>query len=158
MNPADALRDLLVNPPPPGKDLVWLGDEFLTLAQHTGSLVAEISRAEDGSRSLVCSFDGPTPGRTVFTQRSATYLFRPLLARLAKLGSDETGAEFDPYHTRYTLARSSRDGAVRLEVAIENTPAVQRVQITRKLVGLVPAPAGVTGATAEPGPAAQPTA
>lgn len=70
-------------------------------------------------------------------------LFRPLLATVSNLAAEESGAEFDPYHGRYTLDRPGPDGPVRLDVAITNTMGEQRLVIAR-------VPAQAPAATPEP--------
>jgi hypothetical protein len=108
-----AVLDLFAQLPDSEKDVVWLADQVLSVAQHAGPV--ELSAASFGGRQ-------PTPLRR---------LFRPLLARLAKAAADETGTQFDPYHGRYTLTRAARDGTVRLEIAITNTPGEQCLCIQR---------------------------
>jgi hypothetical protein len=80
-----------------------------------------------------------------------------LLARLAQVGSDETGTECNPYGDRFALTRSSRSGPVRLEVEFTNTPASQELVITRTPVTAAPRATGATDSpAADPQP--QPTA
>ncbi|MBY0457593.1 MAG: hypothetical protein K2V38_09670 [Gemmataceae bacterium] len=122
---ADAVFGLfapLLDANEPGRDIVWLADQLLGAVQHFGSVTLE--RTAEG---VVCQ----SGEQTRATDRVAARLFRPLLARLAVIGVDETGAACDPYSGRYALVRSSRTGPVRLEVAFTNTPAAQRLTIER---------------------------
>jgi hypothetical protein len=141
--------------PTSGKDLVWLGDELIAIAQHVGSVALEMVRDAEGARSLVCRSDPPAAEPLRFSDRGLLYLFRPLLARLAVLCSDETGQAFLPYGGRYSITRSSRRGPVRLDLDFANTPAEQRVQITR--VAVTPTvPSLGNGSTAYPASSPQP--
>jgi hypothetical protein len=133
---AVAVRDLFTRLPLPGKDIVWLADELLAIAQHLGSLSLEVVRDGGDNRSLVCGSDSVPP--FALPGRGPLYLFRPLLARLAKVGADETGTECNPYGGRYALTRSSRSGPVRLEVEFTNTPASQRLVVTHTPVSTAP--------------------
>jgi hypothetical protein len=117
-----------------GQDVVWLGDELIAITQHVGSVAREMVRDATGVRSLVCRSDPPTGEPIRFSDRGPLYVFRPLLARLAVMCSDETGQAFLPYGGRYSLTRSSRDGPVRLDLDFANTPSEQRVHITRVAV------------------------
>lgn len=131
---ADAVRDLFARLPLPNKDLIWLADELIGIAQHVGSLSLQIERDDSGTRSLVCRSAPPL----TIGGRGPVYLFRPLLARLAVLGADETGTEPQPYGGRFALTRSSRTGPVRLEIAFTNTPAAQQLTIDRVPVAVGP--------------------
>ncbi len=130
MTAAEAVRDLFAHLPAHGKDLVWLADELIGIVQHVGPVFLEVVRDDADNHSLVCRSGSTTPALTL-AGRGPLYLFRPLLARLAKLGSDETGTECSPYGDRYALTRSSRSGPVRLGIEFTNTPASQRLAITR---------------------------
>ena len=57
--------------------------------------------------------------------------FRSMLARTLVLGQHETGVELNLYGDRFSLIRSSGPGPVRLEFEVVNTPACQRLRITR---------------------------
>jgi hypothetical protein len=150
---AEAVRELFARLPIPGKDLVWLADELLGIAQHVGSVSLGVVRDDAANRSLIYRSNPPVllPGRGPLS------LFRPLLARLAQVGSDETGTECNPYGDRFALTRSSRSGPVRLEVEFTNTPASQELVITRTPVTAAPRATGATDSpAADPQP--QPTA
>jgi hypothetical protein len=124
---ADAVRALFAQLPAPGKDLIWLADELIGIAQHAGSVM--LARVADSdAHALVCRTDADPP---FSPGRDAVRLFRPLLARLAVLGADETGTEPQLYGGRYALTRSSRGGPVRLEIEFTNTPGLQQLTITR---------------------------
>jgi hypothetical protein len=130
------LRDLFSEYPFPGKDLVWLVDEIVRIVQHTGSIVLEFLRDDSGApHGLVCRSPA-APHDECLLPVPRVGVFRSILARVGVMCSQETGTGFDPYHGRYVLTRSSRDGAVRLDVDIENTPGQQRLRIDR-----VPVPA-----------------
>lgn len=123
---ADAVRELLARPPQPGYDVVRLADDLISVAQHFGSLELEAVVAGDARAVVVrgepsIALPGGGPVR----------LFRPLLARLAVLGADETGTACDPYRAAFVLVRSARGGPVRLAVELTNTPSVQRLSIAR---------------------------
>jgi hypothetical protein len=122
-----AVRELFAQLPLPGKDVVWLADQVIAIAQHLGSVGLECVRDGD-AHALVCRTDS---AQLIIAGRDPLRLFRPLLARLAVLGADEAGGEPQLYGGRYALVRSSRTGPVRLEVTFANTPANQHVTITR---------------------------
>jgi hypothetical protein len=130
VTPAEAVRELFNRVPQPGKDLVWLADELISIVQHIGSISLELVREETNSSSLLCSCSSPDSALKL-DGRGAPYLFRPLLARLAVLGSEETATEFQPYGGRYSLTRSSRSGPVRLDIDFINTTTTQRLTISR---------------------------
>jgi hypothetical protein len=130
VNPADAVRELFARLPAAGKDLVWLADELIGIGQHLGSVSLEFERDAAGNQTLVCR-SGSTAPPLSLTGQGPLHLFRPLLARLAVVGAEESGSECTPYGGRYVLARSSRTGPVRLELEFTNTPASQRLAITR---------------------------
>lgn len=110
MTTTDAIRDLVAQIRSQGKDIVWLADQVLLVAQHGGRIaLSDTTLGEDNS--------------------DFRRLFRPLLARMAKVAADESGAAFDPYSGHYTLTRSGRGGPVRVEIEIQNTTAVRRLQI-----------------------------
>jgi hypothetical protein len=144
---ANAVRELFAQLPVPDKDVVWLADQVIAIAQHLGSVGLERVRDGDG-RTLVCRTDST---QLVIAGRDPLLLFRPLLARFAVLGADETGGEPQLYGGRYALVRSSRTGPVRLEVVFTNTPGSQHVTITR-----VPADVAPRAGAANPAP--QPSA
>jgi hypothetical protein len=120
----------LLGSPHPGRDLVWLADQLIALVQYSGSLTLEVRHTEGGARELVCRPAGE-PRETVLPGRGPLYVFRPLLARIAMVGADETATEFQPYGGAFTLYRSGRSGRVRLDVAYSNTPAKQSLDIRR---------------------------
>lgn len=146
---AEAARELFARLPVPGKDIVWLADELIGIVQHFGS-VALFRLPDADAHTLVCRAGSEQP---FSPGRGALRLFRPLLARIAVVASDETGTEFRPYGGRYTLTRSSRTGPVRLEIEFTNTPAIQQLTITR-----VPASVAPRTATADAGVLPLPTA
>src|SRR5580698_10759501 len=130
VTPAEAVRELFNRLPEPGKDLVWLADELISIVQYIGTFPLEIVRDETDSSSLFCNCGSPDSAVEV-GGRGALYLFRPLLARFAVLGSEEASAEFQPYGGRYSLIRSSRSGPFRLDIEFINTTASQRLSISR---------------------------
>jgi hypothetical protein len=156
VTPADAVGELFGRLPVPGKDVVWLADELVAIVQHVGSVSLQVEQDEGGSWSLVCRSTPPPAHPIRFSGRGPLYMFRPLLARLAKMASEETATEFQPYGGRYTLTRSSRIGPVRLDVEFTNTPASQRLCITRTLVARASAVL-VGNGTAPPPQPAEPT-
>jgi hypothetical protein len=133
VTPSEAVGELFGRLPQTGKDIVWLADELISVVQHIGSISLEIVRDGTDSSSLVCSSDS-TESPVIVGGRGPPYLFRPLLARLAVLGSEETGTEFQTYGGRYSLTRSSRSVPVRLDIEYTNTTTTQRLTISRTLV------------------------
>jgi len=129
-----AVRDLFAQLPVPDRDIVWLADQVVAVAQHLGSVALERVSDADGP-ALICRTHAT---QHVIAGRDPLRLFRPLLARIAVLGADETGTEPQLYGGRYSLTRSSRIGPVRLEIEFTNTPSNQRISITRVPVGLAP--------------------
>ena len=146
---ADAVRELFAQLP--GKDIVWLADQVIAVAQHLESVALECVR-DGGERTIVCRTDS---AQRVIPGRDAPRLFRPLLARFAVLGADETGTDPQLYGGRFALVRSSRTGSVRLEVTFANTPGDQHVTITRTLMA-APQPAAPDSGVADAAP--QPSA
>jgi hypothetical protein len=131
----DGLRDFFTQYPFPGKDIVWLADELLRIAQHFGSIHIESCPDESGLHGV--SYSSPeAPDLLVPHPRFRIGMLRSILARLAVLCSQETGSDFQPYGGRYTLRRSSRVGPVLLEIAFQNNPGCQQLQITRVPVDL----------------------
>lgn len=128
MTAADGLRDLFAQYPFRGKDVVWLVDELLGVAQHFGSLILQSRPDETGLRGL--SYQSPG-GPEAHLSGFRIGMLRAMLARLAVLCSQETGTDFLPYGGRYSLRRSSRIGPVRLDIEFTNTAGPQRLQITR---------------------------
>ena len=134
VNVLNGVYELFSTYPFPGKDLVWLVDEIVQLVQHTGSVHFEFIRDEAGQPcGLVCR-SPESPAAECRLPVSRLGVFRSMLARLAVMCSDETGAEFQPYGGRYSLARSSRDGPIRLDIEFINTTASQTLTITRSPV------------------------
>lgn len=134
LNAGEAVRELFAQLPVPGKDVVWLADQVVAIAQHVGSV--ELERVRNGEEHTLIY-------RTDTTQQAIAggdllRLFRPLLARFAVLGADEAGGEPQLYGGRYSLVRSSRTGPVRLEVAFVNTPGSQKVTINRIPMSVAP--------------------
>lgn len=123
---ADAVRDLFASLPVPGRDVVWLADQILAVAQHVGSFALEWETPD--RRAVVCRA-GST--ESVLSGTAPARLLRPLLARFAVLGADEVGGEPQFAGGRYSLTRSSRTGPVRLEIAFANTPDRQHIRLTR---------------------------
>jgi hypothetical protein len=153
----DRLHDLFAGYPFPGRDLVWLVDELISIAQHTGSVAMGVNRTPDGSASCLVCAAPPVLKRQLPLPQVRTGTFRSILARLAQVGSDETGTECNPYGDRFALTRSSRSGPVRLEVAFTNTPAAQELVITRTPVAVTPRAPSATDTPATD-PQAQPSA
>ena len=140
MTALDEIYRLMAGVPHPAMDVVRLVDELIGAAQHSGMAVIEYVQ----DKGLCCrEMEG---GKERWLPHFHKGLFRTILARIAVLCSDESGVEFDPYHGRYALRRSGRIGAVRLDVAIENTPAMQRVEITPVPISATPAPVATNGA------------
>jgi len=152
----DSLLDLFSPTPRAGKDLVWFGDELINIAQHTDYVRLENRRGEDDpfKRELIYQVDSPTAEVLPLPQQQYQRLFRPLLARLATLGADETGTPWDPYSGCFTLVRSSRGGRVLLRVEYQNTTAEQWVRFTRTMTDRHSPVANGTPAATAPQPAA----
>ena len=132
---AEAVQELFARLPQSDKDIVWLADELIGIVQHIGAVSLEVERDGNGIAWLVCRSQ-PTDPDLKIDGRGPLRLFRPLLARLAVLCSEESGTEFQPYGGRYGLTRSSRTGPVRLDVEFTNTPATQRLTISRAMLPL----------------------
>ena len=109
--------------------VVWLADQLLVLAQHAESISLEETDTE-----LVCHCGD----RSVVLPESYKRLFRPLLARLAKVAADESGTPFQPYGGRYSIRRAGDSGPVRLEIEIENTPKHQSLRVRSSLLSDLP--------------------
>ncbi len=152
MTPAEAVSELFARLPASGKDVIWLADELIGIAQHVGSVSLEVVRDESDNRTLVCRSNSSSPPLTL-TGREPLYLFRPLLARLAVVGAEESGTALNPYGGRSVLSRSSRSGPVRLEIEFANTPESQKLSITRTLVSISrPNGSPVEAASSNPSP------
>jgi len=70
------------------------------------------------------------------------------------IAAEETGTEFQPYGGRYYLFRTGPNGPVRLDVDFSNTPASQRLTITRTPAAKGSIVPSANGAAAAPAPAA----
>jgi hypothetical protein len=127
---SEAVRNLFARLPLPDKDLVWLADELISIVQHIGSVSLELVR-DNSETPLLIARNMPTDGSVTIEGSGPTRLFRPLLARLAVIGAEETGTEFQPYGGCYTLIRSSRSGPVRLDIQFTNTTTSQNLSISR---------------------------
>src|SRR5437879_3189422 len=103
VTPADAVGEVCGRLPESGKAVVWLADEFIAIVQHVGSVRLQVESDEAGNWSLVCHSDPPDPNPIRLSGRGSLYMFRPLLARLAVMASEETVTEFQPYGGHYTL-------------------------------------------------------
>jgi hypothetical protein len=145
LNADEAVRELFAQLPVPGKDVVWLADQVVAIAQHIGSV--ELERVRNGEEhTLICRTN---TAQQAIAGSGPLRLFRPLLARFAVLGADETGSEPQLYGGRYTIVRSSRIGPVRLEIAFTNTPGSQRISITRVPASVSPRTDSAPDADAE---------
>lgn len=131
MTPGEQLIELFGTVPPPGGNLDWYADRLLNLATATSALVIELVPdllSPDYNRSLRVEDDG----RVLDGGRPrALRAFRPLLARLAVIGAQESRTEFQPYGGRYSLVRPGPTGPVRLDIDFSNTTVSQRLSITR---------------------------
>lgn len=135
MTASRAVRDLFAAPRVPGQGLRPLAEGLVGIAVATGSV--ELPLPAGRLRRLWSRFTRPGADLGGLSPR----LFRPLLATVSNLAAHDSGAEFDPYHGRYTLERPGPDGPVRLEIAITNTMAEQRLRIVRaQLPVTLPAP------------------
>lgn len=122
MTATDTLHEVLAGFPTPGKDFVWFVDELLRSVQHGNSVEIAPQPDESGLFGLSYRYLDP-PGTETHLPRFRLGIFRAMLARIAKLCSDETGEEFEPYGGRYTLHRSSYPGPVRLDIEFGNSQA-----------------------------------
>ena len=109
--------------------VVWLADQLLVLAQHSESMSVEETETE---------FVGHCGESSVVLASSYKRLFRPLLARLAKVAADESGTSFQPYRGSYSIRRAGDSGPVRLEIEIENTPKHQSLRVQSSLLSDLP--------------------
>ena len=141
---ADAVRELVDRFPIPGRDIIWFGDQLIAIAQHVGSFTLELVRDGEDSWSLVCCSDPPPENPVRYTGRGPRSYFRPLMARIAVMCSDETGTEFKPYGGHYTLRRAAAGYPVQLDIDFSNTTACQRLTITRTPLSREPEPYFVT--------------
>jgi hypothetical protein len=140
MTPCERIVQLFTIPPPSGSNLDWFANGLLSIAVDTPFIALEmvpVPGYEPPIRQLQVEESGRvlTPDGTF-----AARVFRPLLARLAVMASHETRTEFQPYGGRYSLNRSGTDGPQQLDLEFTNTPAVQRLTITR-------VPASITSPT-----------
>lgn len=134
----------------PDRGIVWLADELTQLAQHAERFLLELRwiNPPAGTWAFACELSGHP---SVELDRKWLRLFRPLLARMARMAADESGTEFDPYHGSYTLRRASTVGPVALHIAITNTPGRNRLEFVRQpLVSPVQPRAETGGQVAAP--------
>lgn len=157
----DAVRELFAKPLVRATGLRPLAEGLLAIAQNVGSVELPVTPRQLNTgllarllyQGLSLNATPPSPPDTwadLAADPQPIYegepdlgglsprLFRPLLAFLAGLAAEESGAEFHPYHGRYTLTRVTPAGPVRLDIAIENTTGEQRLTITRSVVADLP--------------------
>lgn len=113
--------------------VIWLADQLLVLAQH-----AESFSLEETDTELFCNCGESS----VVLPDSYKRLFRPLLARLAKVAADESGTPFQPYGGNYELRRAGDLGPVLLDLNIANTTGERSIRVNRQfpIVRALPAP------------------
>lgn len=111
--------------------VVWLADQLLVLAQHSDSLLLAEADTELVSKCGDCS---------VVLAASYRRLFRPLLARLAKVAADESGTPFQPYGGNYQLRRAGDLGPVLLDLTIANTTGERSILLKRQFPTVRPLP------------------
>jgi hypothetical protein len=134
MTPGDRIVWLFTTPPPPGSNLDWFVNGLLSIAAEVPSVVLELVPLADPG-PISWQFRVEVSGRVLSPEGTlAARVFRPLLARLAVVASEETGTEFQPYGGRYSLTRTGADGPHRLDLEFTNTPASQRLTISRNPV------------------------
>jgi hypothetical protein len=127
MNATESVADLFGQLSLPDRGLRWLADELISTATERSVIVFEAVLDDDFNRVLY--YLGNPPVRLEYVRVS---MFRTLLALFAGIGRKETGADVNPYGDRYSLARESTTGPVRLHIDFTNTPAMQRLQLARE--------------------------
>lgn len=146
---SDEIRELFAVCVQPGKGLMWLADELIRVAQHVGPVHLEGVWDEQADRRILTDMSTDPP---VAYPDFRVGVFRTVLARMAKLGSDETGTSLNPYGDCFALIRSCRFGPARLQVETANTPAAQTLRITRILIDRPAANGTPAGSAAHPEP------
>lgn len=145
----DRVREALTAWLQPNRGLLWLADEMIRIAQYADAFHLEGQWDEAlGYRQL---FDMSTSPPTLLDLRVG--VFRSLLARTMVLGQHETGLDLSLYGDRFSLIRATDLGPTRLEFEVGNTPACQRLRITRHPITM----ADVRRLTGRPEPAPQPS-
>jgi hypothetical protein len=124
MTTAEHVARFLSTPPAPGQTLDWHAQGILSYAAWGGVAVEAV--ADGAGRRLRVTASRETAETT---DANALRLFRPLLARLAKLATEESGTAFDPYSGRLHFFRPGWVLAPRVDVEFDNTPAAQRLAI-----------------------------
>ena len=123
---ADPVADLFGQLRNGGRSLPWLADELIAVALKRSIVLIESIPTENYERVLYSLSHPP-----VWIDHPTTRVFRPLLAFFAGIGQRETGAKVNPYGDRFQLTRETPFGPVIVHVDFHNTPAMQRLQITR---------------------------
>jgi hypothetical protein len=102
---------------PAGEMMDWIIERFHASAREFRAISIEIPHDEPPR------VEANSDGQVAFdTSRAALRPFRTLLARMAKMGADESSAEFQPFGGHVVFHR----GGVRIDWDFENTTANQR--------------------------------
>jgi hypothetical protein len=108
---AERALDLFRQRPDVKDRIDWIANQLLTLAAEGDGLALRIVATGAGGHGLECAESGHV---SVTTEAGPVRLFRTVLARLAKMAEEETGAAFNPYGGAL-LFRQSGTGAVSVE-------------------------------------------
>jgi hypothetical protein len=125
--PAERGLELFLVHTPVDTRLDWLANQLLALAAEGIVLSFRVVPVSEGKWTFECSdsvhvvsSDDPGPLR----------VFRPLLARFAKMAVEENSAEFTPYGGKLHFDRPGLDGPTRLTVEFRNTTVAQTLALT----------------------------
>src|SRR5947209_5007935 len=114
MTSATRALELFLRRPTGANRIDWLANQLLALAAEARFLSMRILPNEAGDG---WTFETSDSGHVVSSQDPGPLrVFRTLLARLAKMGEEETGVEFNPYGGKLSFERASPTGPVRIDV------------------------------------------
>ncbi|MDB5312874.1 MAG: hypothetical protein JWO38_7076 [Gemmataceae bacterium] len=134
----------------------WLANQLLALAAESQSFSLRLGPGEDGIAWVLEAFDADQLVST--REPGPVRVFRTVLARLAKLAEQETGAAFNPYGGKLWFDRTSPTGPARVIVDFINAGDGCSLTMTRSACpgntlcdegrgGIACAPTPVTPAT-----------
>ncbi|WP_439630277.1 hypothetical protein [Gemmata sp.] len=124
---AERALDLFRQRPDVENRIDWIANQLLALAAEGDGLALRIVATEAGGHALECAESGHV---SVTTEAGPVRLFRTVLARLAKMAEEESGAAFNPYGGALVFRRCDI-GAVSVEFS--NVAALHSVRFAKRI-------------------------